>query len=121
MFVDQEKTFSEAKIYCESKRGRLFEPRSVHTNKLVYDKGLEVLNNNHMWFGIITKNGKSGPWKFATSGENIAQTIWYSGDIGDQPNESASEICGYYYDSSSVEKWFDAPCTNTYRFVCEFV
>ena len=116
MFVDQEKTFNDAKSYCQSRRGRLFEPRSVHTNKLVYDKGVEVLNNNLMWFGIITKNGKSGPWKFATSGENIAQTIWYSG----QPNDSGSELCGCYYSTSS-EKWWDRPCTKTYRFICEFV
>ena len=114
MFVDQEQTFNDAKTFCASKRARLFEPRSVHTNKLVYDKGIEVLNNNYMWFGIISKNGKSGPWKFATSGENVVQTIWQSG----QPNDSGSELCGYYY---SGEKWCDTSCTYSYRFICEFV
>ena len=93
----------------------MFEPRTVYSNKLVHDKGREVLNNQFMWFGIITKNGKSGPWKFATSGENIAQTIWSSG----QPDNIESELCGFYY-SSYREKWWDIPCTVSFRFICEF-
>ena len=82
MFVDQAKTFNGAKTFCESKRGRLFEPRTVKTNKLVADKGREVLNSA-MWVGIISKNGKSGPWKFATSGEKVVKTMWMSS----QPNQ----------------------------------
>ena len=115
MFVDQEKSFNDAKAYCESKLGRLFEPRSVHTNKLVYDKGYEVLNKNLMWFGIISIKGKSGPWKFASSGKNVVQTIWYE----DQPNENGS-VCGYYsyYDNN---EWYDTDCTDALRFICEFV
>jgi len=116
MFVDQRKTFNEAKTFCESKRGRLFEPRTVQTNKLVYDKGVEVLTTDYMWIGIISKTGKSGPWKFATSGEDIIQTIWRS----DQPNDSGSELCGYY-GTSEREKWLDYQCTHSYRFICEFV
>ena len=118
MFVDQKKTFNDAKSYCQSKRGRLFEPRTAHTNKLVHDKGREVLNNNSMWVGIITKNGKSGQWKFATSGENIAQTIWHI----DQPNESESELCVKYCPRyAKSENWCDFSCSFTYRFICEFV
>ena len=52
MFVKQTKTFNDAKTYCESQHGRLFEPRSVLTNKLVATKGIEVLNNNQMWFVV---------------------------------------------------------------------
>ena len=118
MFVDQEKTFNDAKSYCQRNRGRLFEPRTVHTNKLVSDKGFEVLNNK-LWFGIITKNGKSGPWKYATSGENVVQTIWANNG---QPDEIRSELCGYYHTSASYrEKWFDEVCTWSLRFICEFV
>ena len=113
MFVDQRKPFNDAKNYCESKRGRLFEPRSVRTNKLVAEKGYEVLNNQNMWFGIISKNGISGPWKFATSGENVVQTIW----AFNQPN-NVNEGCGYY---SHGEKWWDYSCTDSYKFICEFV
>ena len=83
MFVDREQTFNEAKSYCEGKLGRLFEPRTVLMNKLVSEKGHEVLNANHMWLGIISKNGKSGPWKFATSGEKVVKTMWMSS----QPNQ----------------------------------
>ena len=119
MFVDQQKTFYDAKSYCQSQHGRLFEPRSVHTNKLVSNKGYEVLNNSYMWFGIITKNGKSGPWKFATSGENIGQTMWAGNG---QPNDSGSELCGYYHSYANHRgSWFDIPCTQSYRFICEFI
>ena len=119
MFVDQQKTFNDAKTFCESKRGRLFEPRSVRTNKLVADKGFEVFSypyQDYMWFGIISKSGKSGPWKFATSGENVVQTIWYSG----QPNNIESEVCAYY-NTNTGGKWNDADCTYNYRLICEFV
>ena len=118
MFVGHRETFNNAISYCKSKNGRLFEPRTVHTNKLVHDKGCEVLNNKsmYMWVGIITKTGKSGPWKFASSGENVVQTIWYS----DQPNDDGSEVCGYYH-SRGAEKWYDEPCTRSFRFICEFV
>ena len=75
MFVDQHKTFNDAKNYCKSRHGRLFEPRSCHTNELVYDKGFEIWGEHYMWFGIIAKI--NGRWKFATSGENIPQTIGY--------------------------------------------
>ena len=119
MFVDQRKTFNDAKTFCESKRGRLFEPRTVKTNKLVADKGFEVLNNSAMWVGIISKNGKSGPWNFATSGEDVVQTIWENG----QPNDERSPICGYYYHKNNLskEKWLDEPCSHRRKFMCEFV
>ena len=116
MFVDQTKTFNDAKSYCQSKSGRLFEPRTIHTNKLVYDKGFEVLKN-YMWVGIISKNGKSGPWKFATSGENVVQKMWLSGE----PDQGGNEICVYYNNSWKTEKWRDTRCTTTCYFICEFV
>jgi len=117
MFVNQTKSFNNAKTFCESKGGSLFEPRTVRTNKLVADKGYEVLDNS-MWLGIISTTGKSGPWKFASSGENVSQTIWHNS----QPNDSGSEICAYVGKSNSYEgKWWDYPCTNKYQFICEFV
>ena len=117
MFVDQKKSFNSAQSYCQSKNGRLFEPRSVQTNNLVAEKGHQVLNNNAMWFGIILKNGKSGPWKFATSGENIVQTMWEPG----QPNDGSIEICGYYQTGGYGTKWWVVPCSRARRFICEFV
>ena len=58
-FVDQNKTSTNAKIYCESKQARLFEPRSVNTNKLVYEKSKDILRGQRNWLGVITKNGIS--------------------------------------------------------------
>jgi hypothetical protein len=117
MFVDQRKTFNDAKSYCQSKRGRLFEPRTLHTNKLVAYKGYEVLKYRKMWLGIISSNGESGPWKFATSGENVVRTIWASG----QPDERENEICAYY-NIGFAGKWRDFSCNSrSLRFICEFV
>ena len=117
MFVDQEKTFNDAKTFCESKRGRLFEPRTVQTNKLVVEKGYDVMNNSYgVWFGIITKTGASGLWKFATSDENIVQYMWYSS----QPNNGGGDLCGHY-NRGYNGKWFDTTCIVNYAFICEFV
>ena len=68
-----------------------------------------------MWIGIITKSGNSGPWKFATSGENVAPTYWQSS----QPDHGGSKLCGFYH-SDYLGEWFDAPCTLSFRFICEF-
>ena len=65
MFVDQKKNFNDSKKHCLSKQGRLFEPRSVRTAKLVLDKGLEVntyrsdnsTKFDEWWIGMITRNG----------------------------------------------------------------
>ena len=115
MFVDQEKTFANAKNYCASKQARLFEPRSLHTNKLVYQKSKVVLRGERNWLGVITKNGKFGPWKFANSGDNVIQIMW----APSQPNASSNKICAYH--GCGGEKWCDAGCSSKYRFICEFV
>ena len=114
MFVDQVKNANDAKSYCESRHGFLFEPRSAHTNELVYDKGNDVLSGERMWIGVVTQNGKSGPWKFATTGDDVIQPLWHSG----QPNEAGYEIWAYL--GCGGEKWCDAGPTNTYRFICEY-
>ena len=69
------------------------------------------------WLGVITKNGKSGPWKYANSGDNVIQTMWLSG----QPNESGNEIYAYHGANCGEEKWCDASPASKYRFICEFV
>ena len=113
MFVDQVKNANDAKSFCETQQGRLFEPRSAHTNELVYDKGNDVLSGERMWIGVVTQNGKSGPWKFATSGDNVTQLFWSSG----QPNEGSNEIWAYF--GCGGKNWCDAGPSNSYRFICE--
>ena len=120
MFVDQQKSPNDAKSFCETKLGRLFEPRSASTNKLVYDKGNDLLPGNRdsrWWIGVVTYNGKSGPWQFASSGEKLQTSMWYSG----QPNESVDEIWTYFGSDCGNEKWCDASTSGRYSFICEFV
>jgi len=120
MFVNQQKSPNDAKSFCETKLGRLFEPRSASTNKLVYDKGNDILPGvERWWIGVVTYNGISGPWQFASSGENmVSGTWWYIG----QPNEDyADEIWAYFGSNCGNEKWCDAPTSNRNRFICEFV
>ena len=74
-FVDQIKTFTNAKIYCESKQARLFEPRSVNTNKLVYEKSKDILRGQSNWLGVITKNGKSISIRAIENIESFSKTV----------------------------------------------
>ena len=91
----------------------MFEPRSAHTNELVYEKGNDVLSGKNMWIGVVTHNGKSGPWKFATTGDDVIQPMWYSG----QPNEAGNENWAYY---CGGKQWCDVGPTTTLRFICEY-
>ena len=114
-FVDQVKNPNDAKSYCESRHGFLFEPRSAHTNELVYFKGKDVLSGERMWIGVVTQNGKSGPWKFATTGDDVIQPLWKSG----QPNDASNQEIWAYL-GCGVKEWCDAGPTNMYRFICEY-
>ena len=97
----------------------MFEPRSAQTNELVYVKGNDVLSGERMWIGVVSQNGKLGPWKFVNSGDNVIQTMWAPG----QPNnDSNDEVCAYHGADCGGEKWCDAGGSNVkYRFICEFV
>ena len=68
-----------------------------------------------MWIGVVSQNGTSGPWKFATTGDDVIQPMWYSG----QPNEPGNEIWAYFAHCGGKE-WCDAPPTDNYRFICEY-
>ena len=92
----------------------MFEPRSAHTNELVYEKGNDVLSGERMWVGVVTQNGTSGPWKFATTGDDVIQPLWQNG----QPNDAGNELWAYL--GLTDEQWSDAGPANTYRFICEY-
>ena len=117
MFVDQEKTANDAKSFCETKYARLFEPRSTHTNDLVFHKGNDVLNGDRMWIGVVSQNGKLGPWKFAASGDDVIQPMWIY-----QPNNNENEIWAYLgYSMIPIRSgWSDDDPSQTYRFICEY-
>ena len=93
----------------------MFEPRSAHTNELVYFKGKDVLSGERMWIGVVTQNGKGGPWKFATTGDDVIQPLWKSG----QPNDASNQEIWAYL-GCGVKEWCDAGPTNMYRFICEY-
>ena len=116
-FVDQVKNPNDAKSYCESQHGFLFEPRSAYTNELVYEKGNDVLSGERMWIGVVTQNGKGGPWKFASTGDDVILPMWFSS----QPNEAGNEIWAYFGSNCGGKQWCDAgPTNNNYRFICEY-
>ena len=99
----------------------MFEPRSAHINKLLSDKAVDILGiHNDIWIGVVSHNGKSGPWKFATSGDNVIETMWDSDD--GQPNDPGNELWAYIFVGGVEKKWYDY--SNIYaklNFICEYI
>ena len=69
-----------------------------------------------MWIGVVTQNGKGGPWKFATTGDEVIQPMWRS----DQPNAGGNEIWTYFGNSVGGSNWCDEGPTYNFRFICEY-
>ena len=62
---------------------RLFEPRSIPVNELVFNKSKEVWGGVHTaWVGINDRNVE-GEFVYASSREEVTVTDWYPGEPND--------------------------------------
>ena len=121
MVVDQKIEFKYAKSYCKRKHGRLFEPRSLHYNIFVAQIGIRILKDKDtqdMWLGIIAKKGST--WKYATSGETVADVEKEKMLYKTYFMNPFDEFCMFSRRDDTF-LWRFGPCQDQKRFICEFV
>ena len=94
-------------------RGRLFEPRSLATNDLVFSNFTSVHGNQHIFIGIdaIAQHNK---WVYSSSGEQAMFTNWEEGE----PNSGNGHCVHFWKEHPTL--WGDCVCTYHWASICEF-
>ena len=101
---------------------RLFEPRSIPVNELVFNKSKEVWGGVHTaWIGINDRNVE-GEFVYESSREEVTVTDWYPSEPNSRGgNQDCVTFGCYYYTTYYYEKWDDNNCTTKLFFVCEIL
>ena len=124
-FETKPKTYDDAKQNCNTKftQGKLFEPKSLASNKKVYLAALDTKNID-WWLGINDKRNK-GSWVYDSDGSSIAFSIpWYPGEPSgghDVENESSGDYCVQYWNTpkNMIGLWDDYTCSTAVASICE--
>ena len=117
--------YDDAIKNCNNKNGKLFEPKSLGTNKNVYEEAVasfgDLLNideygyfANRIWIGINDIANEDN-FEYDNSGDSISIDSW---DTGQPDNYGNNEDCvefAYY----NKDKWNDADCSKTSLSICE--
>jgi hypothetical protein len=104
--IDTEKTWQDARDYCEEQGGYLATITSEAENRFVYDQ----VGKDDIWIWLGgTDRYEEGQWEWVT-GETWDYENWY---IQFGPNQLA------YY-SNAASKWADWTQSETYPFICEW-
>ena len=101
---------ANAKAYCKSQGGILFEPKSAQVNKNVAKFAKDAINlgNSWIWLGILYTNGQ---FVYESDDKSIVWKNWISGQPSRNGNCVALETISY--------KWGDVGCNGAYNFICE--
>ena len=94
-------------------KGRLFEPRSLSTNDLVFSKFVSVHGNQNIYIGIddIDQQDK---WVYSSFREQAKFTNWEKG----QPN-AGNAHCVHFW-NAHPKLWGDIGCNDNLASICEF-
>ncbi|XP_071133298.1 perlucin-like protein [Mytilus edulis] len=68
---------------------------------------------SHYWLGLTDLH--EGNFRWSYDQEKAKFTSWNSGEPG---NSRGNEDCAAHY-GGHLDTWFDAPCYNTYNWICE--
>ena len=118
-FVDEEKSYENAKSYCENDgvaTGRLFEPRSKASNDLVSDEAISFFGSLGYTYIGVNDMDNEGVYVYSSNGENVT----FAFDWGKNNSVKDSEDCIAFADNNCKQGWCDRQCTEENRFVCEF-
>lgn len=115
IFMKDYKNYDDAKQNCSNQRGRLFEPRSITINKLIYEKSVEVFGDPEVsWIGINDLLAE-GNYVFSGNEEKVDLMMW------DPSNTISDDQDCIEFGWNNNESWTDRSCTNNYFFICEVV
>ena len=113
--MERNTTYDDANQFCKNQGARLFEPKSEKTNKLVFEKSVEVFGGEYRsWIGI-NDIAIDGEFVFESSGEKVSLFLWHPKNIF-RSNEDCVMFGGPY----NKEKWADRPCNEIWYSICEF-
>ena len=120
-FDTTERTRDEAKSYCSSNHGKLWEPKTIKKINDIHTKAASVSNKKYWWIGM-TDSESEGTFKFDSNGEKFPfldkNTPWIKSD----PNGGSGENCALMYSSLSTMHFLDSVCTtndNKHYSICE--
>ena len=106
--------WNDAKAFCMTEGGKLFEPRDAQENSAVTDYAFS--NELRLfWIGIQDEPvSPEGTWVYASDGSPLEYTNWNQGE----PNNSGDEDCGEIgYFTGNL--WNDYKCATLLGSVCE--
>ena len=94
-------------------KGRLFEPRTLATNDLVFSNFTSVHGNQNIFIGIDDIN-QTNKWVYSASGGSATFTNWHPS----QPNDNLAH-CVHFWDAHP-KLWGDIGCSVNLASICEF-
>ncbi|MHA2316473.1 MAG: lectin-like protein [Candidatus Hodarchaeales archaeon] len=111
--IQDTRTWSDAKIDCESRGGYLVTITSQEENDFITN----LIGSNHVWIGF-TDETTEGDWQWVT-GEPVTYTNWGGGQPDDwDVGEDYAELGDSEYWSGI--HWNDCPTGMGNYYVCEF-
>ena len=106
--------FTTAVDRCRQLSSRLFEPRNLWLNNLVFQLRADLSKTSEKFWIGINDSDQEGRYVFNSSGEEISFTNWYR----TEPNGRTSEnYVAFYYNSPA--QWIDLGPHWTISFICE--
>ncbi|KAK9524924.1 hypothetical protein VZT92_017281 [Zoarces viviparus] len=123
-FVEEKKTWDEARTYCRDKYTDLAKVFDMTDMKRLNDS---AGNQGEAWIGLHNQSNVNRTWLWSLPGVkfNDSETEWDDGKPNDGTNNAGynKEPNDLYYPENCVmmknnHKWFDVPCTNKHPFIC---
>ena len=111
----------EAQRSCIAMESRLFEPRNIETNKLVFDiaknvsEGWKSRSNKYIFFWIgIHDSRNEGTFSYLS--DNNSPILWDNFGPNEPNNHNNKEDCVYAHANGI---WNDVDCNTQTEFICE--
>ncbi len=101
-------TFANAVSDCQSRGGKLFEPKSAAINDAV-----GALMTTSFLIGI-TDVASEGTWRYESDNQIYTYEKWFKAEPN---NAGGNEDCIHVH--ATTYEWNDVPCGNSYGYVCE--
>ena len=118
-FVSTTKSFSDAKSYCVTQGGILYEPRDLNVYNAI--EQISPFAKGFGWLGV-TDEAVEDTWRYATTGDLVPAKFLENGENemwkDNEPNDLGGEDCVKSTVSRPIQ-WNDVRCSVTLPFICE--
>ena len=116
-FDTNQRSREEAKSYCTSNHGKLWEPKTKKKINELHTKAMSVSTNHHWWIGM-TDTESEGTFKFDTNGEEFPFPGKNSPWRFDEPGGGSSQNCAFMERNNPLE-FHDSGCNLQLYPICE--